>query len=437
MMAVIIWPLSRWRLLAAPLTAATLFVLALLCATMTFSQSFYMLGRAVELDLWASQPLSVILAALGILVLATLRLDQEIGYALILVTVAMLLSGLMVRDAGLASILFHAGAIAGVMLVAPREIRASASGLNALVILSLALPLALFSSRLLRIPTSGQIADGDVLIGTISLALAVAVSTSAFPFSNWAPPIIRRGSPVATVLVGGMLGTVVLFRTMFMLRMGSFLGNAALLESMALYAGVALALLMGVAAWSQKSLGGALAYTSLADMGLVLVTIGLGSALQDLAMVHLVNRFIAIVIVSVSLHALRQCSDSDRLEHLVGAAYRAPLAVVATLVGGLGLAGWTPLGGVAGRLSIYRVLMSTYPPQVAVPVIAAGFLSAWPFLKCSLACFRRPDTPNSSRESLSMGLWLLPLVASLLLPGGYAVLARYLPLSWPQFLPFP
>lgn len=129
-------------------------------------------------------------------------------------------------------------------------------------------------------------ANGDIPtaagIGTLLLALAIVLRSAQLPFHGWLIQVMEAPTPVSALLHAGIinLGAFVAIRLAPL-----FVATPVALSLLAL-AGLASAVLAGLVMRTRGSVKGALAWSTCAQMGFVLIEIGLGAF--DLALLHIV-----------------------------------------------------------------------------------------------------------------------------------------------------
>jgi formate hydrogenlyase subunit 3/multisubunit Na+/H+ antiporter MnhD subunit len=207
-----------------------------------------------------------------------------------------------------------------------------------------------------------------------------------------------------------------------------------LVHVLLLAGGIATCLIGGLGAVAQRSVSGVLSYTALADLGMVLVALGLGSQKSVTnGVTHFFYRAVGICAVSMAGGFLRHHFGGDDHQHLAGIWQRAPLLLVALTAGGFSLAGLPPTAGFVTRLSVYQTLAAEHAAWL--PAILVGSLGpGWAFGRCVVSALRPPLVPQSGPAPRYPGILALPLSLSLLALGTYPQLLRLLPRGWTDLL---
>ena len=261
----------------------------------------------------------------------------------------------------------------------------------------------------LNLAQIGRVAQGPpdgLLVVAFTLLLAgFLVKAGAVPFHFWLSDAYAVAPiPVCVVLSGVMsdLGLHAIARIYWPGFSGAFAADIGALRAILVGAGVLTALVGGTMAFFQRDLKRLLAFVTIGHVGIFLAGIGLLTA-QGLAGTTLYvvadgfvkgGLFLAVGIL------LRRAADGDELR-LRGKGGVAPMAGVAFLLGGLGLASLPPFGTFPGSALIIRsagdVGYGWLPPLLA----AASILAAGTVLRAGARIFLGlgdADDPSLSHE---------------------------------------
>jgi formate hydrogenlyase subunit 3/multisubunit Na+/H+ antiporter MnhD subunit len=433
--ALLVLLLRALPLVTTPISAATLIALAVLLVSQKQSESFIVWGRSISLMPQETAGLAFCALLLAVMLIYSYRIPQGLlAQPLTLAAMGLFIAATMMRNAAIAGLLIEIGVLVAVMLIPSRQPGAAMTGIRTLVILALCGPLLLLAAWAME---SRAIKPNDILLARISgvaLVLGFGIGMAIVPFHIWQPPVFRYGGPLAAVMLSVVLGIVVTLRLNSMLTISMWAEERPFFMALLLGGGILTALLGGFMALSQRSVSRALAYAGLADLGLVLIGLGIGSETSSsAAILHLAYRGIGIVVVCMALGILRQCLDGDDLEHLRGALRRAPLAVIGMTLGGLSLAGLPLTAGFSSRFVLYRALASTQPTW-ALAVMVSSIGPVWAFMRCLVAALVSAPTSGGQREPLMPGLLTVLLGLTLVALGISPALLKLLPMEWVSIL---
>lgn len=156
-----------------------------------------------------------------------------------------------------------------------------------------------------------NMAHGDALLVGLLLLLAAAGKSGLVPFSGWLPRAMEGPTTSTAVFYGALsvhLGAYLL------LRLGAVLDASPWLSGAVLALGLATALLASLSGGVQTDVKSALAYASLAQVGIIVAEIGLG--LRWLPLIHIIGH--ACLRTLQFLRAPSFLLDHQRLENAVG-----------------------------------------------------------------------------------------------------------------------
>lgn len=239
-------------------------------------------------------------------------------------------------------------------------------------------------------------------IAAVLLVLAVAFRTAQLPFHGWLMQVMEAPTPVSALLHAGVVNV----GGFVLIRLAPWMANATAAQLLLVVIGIFTAVVAALVMTTRVSVKVALAWSTCAQMGFMLVQCGLG--LWHLALLHLVAHSL------YKAHAFLSAGtavEAWRVRELTGARpRRSPL--------GLGLAVVVALGSAAAATGLLG----------AAPTMGAADLSAWVL-------------------ALLVGLSLTPLLAArapsavagvasavgvaLLYVGWHAVAARLVPTAPP------
>jgi len=430
-MAIVVLILRQIRVLAAPLTAATLVAMAILAISWGGGRPLVLMGRSIGLAPGEAAGLALCCVLLAVLVLYGYRMPQgAAAYPLTLAAMGLLAAATLVRNTTIAGALLEIGIIIAVLLVPSQRPGAAMTGMRVLTLMALSAPMLLLASWAGEHLTGNP---GDMLvarIGGLAVALGFGLSLGVVPFHIWLPPVFRHASPLAIAMLSVVANLAMLLYLGSMLQVTMWPGQQAFYAAILLAGGVVTAVTGGIMAFPQRSVHRALAYAALADMGIVLVGLGIGTAVSvRAATLHVALRAVGIVAVAMAAGILQHSLDGDDLEHLRGGLRRAPRSLVAMAIGGASLAGLPLTAGFATRFVLYRALALQNVPWAALTVVASVG-PAWAFVRCLLAAIVSAPTSGERREPIMPALLSLALSLSLLFLGIFPHLLNVLPGEW-------
>ena len=311
-----------------------------------------------------------------------------------------------------AAIFLELAAMAAVIILASSRFGEERGSLQLLVLYSLAMLVILFTGWLLE--NAGVTSITAELSGRALLLLGLGFSILMLvpPFHFWLPTTSSGAHPYALALVALALQSSGLF---FLLR---FMDTYAWLRTLPgafqflRLAGEAMLVFGGLAALAQPRLSGMMAYALLADFGVSLLAVSLGSSEgYQLALGMSAARVVSLAVGALGASVIARDTGALDRSSARGAAQRRPLATACVVVGALGLGGFPLTPGFPGRWALLAQAASAGLPVGAavlggtVLVCAAALNWGRDFLGGS-APTDRPSISPGERAFLSSALAL-------------------------------
>ena len=282
----------------------------------------------------------------------------------------------------------------------------------------------------------------EVLIfGVVFVVAGLAFKLGAVPFHMWVPDVYQGAPTSVTLLIGGAPKFAAFAITIRLLVEG-MLGLAVDWQQMFIVLAVSSLVVGNIAAIAQTNLKRMLAYSTIAQMGFILLglsagvvsgnTLSAGNAYSS-AMFYLV----AYVLTTLGTFGLimflsRQGFESEQIDDLAGLARRAPWIAGVMTVFMFSLAGVPPMVGFYAKLAILQALVSTSVTLYLVLAIVAVLLSligAFYYLRVVKVMYF--DEPTQTAPIVqSQGVTALLALNGLavlgfgLLPGGLMAMCR-------------
>ena len=210
------------------------------------------------------------------------------------------------------------------------------------------------------------------------IMVGFALKLALFPLHLWLPNAYTYAPSVVTIFLAATATKVavyVMLRVIFSVFDFSMITNTPADELFLLLCVVGI-LMMSFYAIYQKDSKRLLAYSSVAQIGYMMLGIGFGTMLGVTAtLVHLFNHALMKGVLFMAIGALVYRIGSSRLEHFSGLGKQMPWTFAAIVIGGLSLIG---VPGTAGFISKWYLVLAAMEQQawLIVVVILLGSLLA-------------------------------------------------------------
>jgi NADH-quinone oxidoreductase subunit N len=225
----------------------------------------------------------------------------------------------------------------------------------------------------------------EVLIfGVVFIVAGLAFKLGAVPFHMWVPDVYQGAPTSVTLLIGGAPKFAAFAITIRLLVEG-LLGLAVDWQQMFIVLAVGSLIIGNVAAIAQTNLKRMLAYSTIAQMGFILLglsagvvsgnTLSAGNAYSS-AMFYVVTYVLTTLgTFGLIMFLSRQGFESEQVDDLAGLSRRSPWVAGVMTVFMFSLAGIPPMVGFYAKLAILQALVSTNVPAYLWLAIFAVLLS--------------------------------------------------------------
>ena len=247
------------------------------------------------------------------------------------------------------------------------------------------------------------------------MLVGISLKLALFPLHLWLPNAYTYAPSAITVFLAATATKVavyVMLRTIFTVFSNDFV-QITPTEVVFLLLGIAGILYASVAAIYQPDAKRLLAYSSIAQIGYMVLGIGFDSALGLTAtIVHVFNHALMKGALFMALGAIAYRVGSTRLHRIRGLGRQMPWTFAAIFIGGLSLIG---VPGTAGFISKWYLVLAAIEQQswlIAMIILAGSLLAvAYMWNLIETLFFQQPEPrPEPVREaplSMLVPMWLL------------------------------
>ena len=320
--------------------------------------------------------------------------------------------------------------------------RSAESGLKYFVLGALASGILLYGMSLtygftgttnfdgIRAALTGEMSTG-ALFGVIIVLAGLAFKIAAVPFHMWTPDVYE-GAPTPVTMFFATASKVGAVALLMRVAFEAFGGQADAWRQVVIFASLASIVVGALGAIGQTNIKRLLAYSSINNVGFILV--GLATATADGASAMLVYMAIYVAMSIGSFVAVLMLRDAEgnqieSISAMAGLSRTRPLLAWCLLVTMLSLAGIPPLFGFWGKLVVFRAAVDADMIALATLAIVGSVISAYYYLMiCKTMFFDEPADQVRGRSDWAH--WALLLAATVfnsplgyLLNGGLDVLA--------------
>lgn len=260
--------------------------------------------------------------------------------------------------------------------------------------------------------------DSRAAVGFCSalFIMGFGLKAALVPFHAWLPDAHPSApAPISAVLSGLLIkvsGVYAMTRIFF-----NVFGLTPALSEVLMWTGMVSIIVAAMLAMGQTDMKRMLAYSSISQVGYVVLGIGLGTPLGIAGgLFHLFNHAVAKGLLFLNSGAVQQATGTRDLDQMGGLAKRMPLTAGTSLIGSLSIAGVPPLAGFWSKLLIIIALVQARQSTLAVLAVLASVVTLWYYLILQRKAFfgKLEERWKSVKEApfwMSAATVLLALVA--------------------------
>jgi NADH-quinone oxidoreductase subunit N len=290
-----------------------------------------------------------------------------------------------------------------------------------------------------KIINSGQVKHQVLVFGLVFVVAGLAFKLGVVPFHMWIPDVYQGAPTAVTLLIGGA-PKLAAFAIFIRMLVEGMLPLAVDWQQMLMVLSIGSLLIGNLAAIAQTNLKRMLAYSTISQMGFVLL--GLLSGVVDGNILYAANAysssmFYVITYVLTTLGSFgvimllsREGFESEEISDLAGLNERSPLYAAVMAICLFSLAGIPPMVGFYAKLSVLQALIASgqsFSIGLAIFAVMMSLVGAFYYLRVVKVMYF--DAPTSSegitapmdvRAVLSINGGLVLLLG--LVPGGLMAL---------------
>ncbi|TDP74822.1 NADH-quinone oxidoreductase subunit NuoN [Roseateles toxinivorans] len=247
--------------------------------------------------------------------------------------------------------------------------------------------------KIFEVISSGQPNKAVLVFGVVFIVSGLAFKLGVVPFHMWVPDVYQ-GAPTAVTLLLGGAPKLAAFAITLRLLVDGMMGLAVDWQQMLLVLSVMSMLIGNLAAIAQTNLKRMLAYSTIAQMGFMLL--GLASGVVNGTTLSAANAYsssmfyvVTYVLTTLGTFGMimilsRQGHEAENISDLAGLARRSPWLAGVMTIFMFSLAGVPPTAGFYAKLSVLQALVTTgssFYIGIAVLAVVLSLVGAFYYLR--------------------------------------------------------
>lgn len=299
---------------------------------------------------------------------------------------------------------------------------------------------SLVLSKIAEVLASGSANKTVLALGLVFLVSGLAFKLSAAPFHMWAPDVYHGAPTSVTLLIGGA-PKLAAFAVIIRILVEGLGALAAEWQQMMIVMAVVSLIVGNITAIAQTNIKRMLAYSTIAQMGFLLLGLlsGVfdGSDAESAANAYSSAMFYVITYVlttvgsfAVILFLSRSGFEADHLDDFKGLNQRSPWFAAIMMVLLLSLAGVPPMVGFYAKLAVLQAALAAGHLGLVVFAVLASLVSAYYYLRVvKLMYFDEPEDTEAIEATgglrLALSLNGVAVVLLGVLPGPLMAACAY------------
>lgn len=262
--------------------------------------------------------------------------------------------------------------------------------------------------------------DEKTLLGWVALVLLTsgyAIKSGIAPFHSWLPDAYESADTAVSIMLSGIVTKIAgVYCLITLTRL--FPGNAALKGTL-LALGLFTILYGALLALRQTSYKRVAAYSSVSQMGYILLGIAANTRLGLVAaLLYLFTHSLAKSALFTNAAALEKRLGTLRLDEMGGLQANMPVTAFSSVTALLSIAGVPPLAGFWSKLLVLIALWSAGWKSVAIAALLLSILSGAYFLHLQKAVFFGKPNPRWNHvQEITGGIYVSELLLSIAILG--------------------
>jgi len=272
----------------------------------------------------------------------------------------------------------------------------------------------------IRVATQSGLSAG-ALFGLIFVLAGLAFKISAVPFHMWTPDVYE-GAPAPVTMLFASAPKVAAVVLLARVAMEAFGGQVEAWRQVVIFASLASIIVGALGAIGQSNIKRLLAFSSINNVGFVLVGLAAGTAAGASGMLVYLAIYVTMTVGSFVAVLLLRDADGNQLEKisdLAGLSATRPALAWCLMVIMFSLAGIPPMFGFWGKFVVFQAAVEADLIVLAALGIAASVIGAFYYIKIVKVMFFDPPVGTATGAGDAPHWTLLAICTALISPLGY------------------
>ncbi len=282
----------------------------------------------------------------------------------------------------------------------------------------------------------GILSEKALVIASLLVFCGVVGKSAQFPLYIWLPDAMEGPTPVSALIHAATMvaaGVYLMSRSFFL-----FGGSIQALNIIAVI-GATTAALAAILAVVQNDIKKILAYSTISQLGYMVMAVGLGSS--QVAMYHLTTHAFFKALLFLGAGAMIHGLHTQDIWEMGGLVKRMPVTTITFLIGTLALCGIYPFSGFFSKDEILTLAYEHQKPLYVVALFTAGLTAFYMSRACWIAVLgekrinKHAHGHDNAHEAPPIMIFPLIVLAILSVTGGFIGIPQFLMGEHAQVVP--
>ncbi|MGV8146094.1 MAG: proton-conducting transporter membrane subunit [Alkaliphilus sp.] len=246
-----------------------------------------------------------------------------------------------------------------------------------------------------------EVSQTNIMIALGFIMIGVSIKVAAFPMHIWVPDAYESAPASSAAFLSALANkvyVVVIFKIIYNMIGRDILCELGLMDITMYFAAVGI-VFGSLFAIAQKNIKRMLAYSSVAQVGYILLGLALNTPLGNkAALFHMVSHGLLKTALFMSVGAIFYQCNREKIKQLDGLASRSPVALAVFAIGAFGMIGIPGTSGFMGKLYLSIAVLQAGRPILLLVIIVSSFLSAMYFFPIIISAFVKEDIDQLKRQ---------------------------------------
>lgn len=239
----------------------------------------------------------------------------------------------------------------------------------------------------------------NILIALGFILTGFGIKAAVFPLHTWLPDAHSTAPTPSSALLSGLVVKIYLFAMIKMIyRVIGFDIVTQLDIPLFLTYFAMVGMIMGsVFAIGQKDMKRILAYSSVAQIGYIVLGIGLATELGlSVALFHVVTHALMKSALFLSAGAIIYQTGKRDIRYFAGIGYQMPVSMVVFTIGALGMIGIPGINGFMSKWYLSLAVLDAGRPMILLVILLSSFLNAVYYLPIIISAFLKESADREN-----------------------------------------